>query len=57
MLCPVCGTPMNKHAEKPLKTGAPQESPWFDPDLEGVLFAIHCCPACGKVESELLKQL
>lgn len=56
MRCPECGTPMNKHAEKPLKTRPTPESSQLDPALDGVISAIHCCPGCGKVEAEPLAE-
>jgi len=43
MRCPLCGTPMNKHAEKLV----------IVTDYE-IILAIHCCLKCGKVESEEL---
>jgi predicted RNA-binding Zn-ribbon protein involved in translation (DUF1610 family) len=53
MHCPHCGTLMNRHAEKSIKETHLENSPLFDPRLEGVIAAIYCCPACGKVEMEL----
>ena len=44
MHCPNCGTPMNRHAEKPLKTAAEETE---------VIASIHYCPACGKVEATI----
>jgi len=43
MRCPQCGAPMNKHAEKPVILTSDE-----------IILAIHCCPNCGKVESEEL---
>jgi len=43
MRCPECGTLMNKHAEKPVMVTGDE-----------IILAIHCCPKCGKVESEEL---
>ena len=45
MHCPKCGTPMNRHAEKPLKTAAEETE---------VIASIHYCPACGKVGLEII---
>jgi ribosomal protein S27AE len=45
MRCPNCGTSMNPHAEKLIKS--PQA-----PDGE-ILASIHYCPGCGKVEAEI----
>jgi hypothetical protein len=46
MRCPSCGTPMNKHAEKPVTLARDE-----------IILAVHCCPNCGKVESEELREL
>jgi ribosomal protein S27AE len=46
MRCPSCGTPMNKHAEKPVTLTSDE-----------IILAVHTCPNCGKVESEELKGL
>ena len=46
MRCPLCGTPMNKHAEKPVTLTSDE-----------IILAVHTCPNCGKVESEELKGL
>jgi len=46
MQCPGCGAPMNKHAEKPVTLSGDE-----------IILAIHCCPNCGKVESEELNGL
>ena len=46
MLCPECGSSMNEHAEKPSYA-----------DGEEIIFAIYCCPACGKVESQQIDGL
>ena len=43
MLCPACGAPMNRHAEKTIKTSGGDDVP----------AAIHFCSACGKVEAEI----
>ena len=42
--CPMCGAPMNRHAEKLV--------PQADEDAasEGVLFSFHECPRCGWIE-------
>jgi hypothetical protein len=44
---------MNQHAEKPLTDVPPEESQNFDDIFGGVLVAVYCCPACGKVEAEV----
>jgi hypothetical protein len=47
---------MNRHAEKPIKIAHVEEStPSPSDSFPGeVVAAIHCCPACGKVEAEIL---
>lgn len=54
MICPNCGALMNRHAEKPLKIVPSEEPirPVENPD--DLIAAIHCCPACGKIEAEIL---
>jgi len=42
---------MNRHAEKPLKSGDGQDLTYVDPDLDGVVSSIYYCPGCGKVEA------
>jgi hypothetical protein len=44
---------MNRHAEKPLKGACPEEPALFDAELGGVVAAVHYCPGCGKVETEI----
>ena len=51
MRCPNCGTLMNRHAEKLLKAGHPEESVPSDTILDELIASIHCCPGCGKVEA------
>jgi len=47
--CPMCGTPMNHHADK-LDHGASSAEPHaVDPDLGGVVQETHACPDCGYV--------
>jgi hypothetical protein len=47
--CPVCGSPMNRHAEKIDYRGGVEGVP--DPALGGVLAEFHTCtnPACETV--------
>ena len=49
MLCPTCNTPMNHHADKPLKEPGTEECE--------LIAAIHSCPNCGKVEAEIVPSL
>ena len=42
---------MNRHAEKLLKAGHPEESVPSDTILDELIASIHCCPRCGKVEA------
>ena len=46
MTCPVCGSPMNHHADKLeyTETGA------LDRELGGIVKEVHTCPRCGNVE-------
>jgi len=45
--CPMCGTPMNRHAEK-IDTRLASESV-EDTELGGALCEIHTCPNCRYV--------
>lgn len=47
MLCPVCGTPMNQHAEKAREPRDADEIAAMDPVLGGIVEEFHTCPACG----------
>lgn len=49
MMCPQCGIEMNYHAEKIDYTAALTEPDAVDPDLGGVLEAVHTCPGCGNI--------
>lgn len=46
MICPVCGNPMNHHADKLdyAQSGA------TEPGLGGIVKEVHTCPRCGNVE-------
>ena len=48
MSCPDCGTLMNRHAEKLIKT--------ITPDEREVVAAVYACPACGKIEAEEIRE-
>ena len=47
--CPMCGTPMNHHADKLDQGAAAVEPHAVDPDLGGVVQETHACPNCGYV--------
>jgi predicted RNA-binding Zn-ribbon protein involved in translation (DUF1610 family) len=49
--CPDCGVEMNRHAEKVDYTAGLAEPRAVDPDLGGILLAVHQCPDCGNVET------
>ena len=46
LVCPRCGTEMNRHAEK---IDYAADSDAFDPALGGVLSEFHTCPHCRYV--------
>jgi ribosomal protein S27AE len=50
MICPRCGTPMNRHADKLVETTSPRDVADVDLDLGGVVEETHACPKCGNVE-------
>jgi ribosomal protein S27AE len=46
MTCPVCGNPMNHHADKlDYSESVPAGS-----GLGGIVKEVHTCPRCGNVE-------
>ncbi|HZN06088.1 MAG TPA: hypothetical protein VFB65_04865 [Pyrinomonadaceae bacterium] len=47
MICPVCGSHMNHHADK---VDYSVEDENYDPAFGGALQEVHTCPGCGKVE-------
>lgn len=47
--CPMCGTPMNHHADKVDYGAASAEPHAADPDLGGVVQETHTCPNCGYI--------
>jgi hypothetical protein len=49
MICPVCGTTMNHHADKLDYSviGAAESG------LGGIVQQIHTCPGCGNVETQV----
>jgi predicted RNA-binding Zn-ribbon protein involved in translation (DUF1610 family) len=49
--CPQCGAAINRHAEKVDYTAGLAEPRAVDPDLGGILLAVHQCPDCGTVEA------
>ena len=48
MICPNCGTEMNRHADKLNFTLGLRHPNAVDPELGGIVEEIHTCPACGK---------
>ena len=50
MICPRCGTPMNRHADKLVETSSPRDAVDVDPDLGGIVEETHTCPKCGFVQ-------
>jgi ribosomal protein S27AE len=50
MICPRCGTRMNRHADKLVATMSPRDLADVDPDLGGVVEETHACRNCGNVE-------
>jgi ssDNA-binding Zn-finger/Zn-ribbon topoisomerase 1 len=51
MICPRCGTEMNRHAEKIDYTAALDEEDAVDEETGGILEEIHTCPDCGDTET------
>jgi C4-type Zn-finger protein len=47
MICPVCGTRMNHHADK---VDYSIEDAADDPVFGGALAEVHTCAHCGRVE-------
>ena len=47
--CPMCGMPMNHHADKLDHGAAAGEHHAVDPDLGGVVQETHSCSNCGYV--------
>jgi hypothetical protein len=45
VICPCCGSEMNRHAEKPDYSADPS-GPAFDAVLGAVLMEFHTCPCC-----------
>jgi ribosomal protein S27AE len=50
MTCPSCGTVMNPHAEKPVSPRSREEAAHAGEAPGEVIFEIHSCPRCGRVE-------
>lgn len=48
MICPACGTEMNRHAEKVREPRTPEEAASIDPALDGLLVEHHSCSGCGR---------
>ena len=51
MRCPKCGTEMNRHAEKLVFPGNPDEARRADGLLGGLIEETYGCPGCGNVEA------
>jgi hypothetical protein len=51
MNCPKCGDEMNHHADKLVHPATTEEAKKIDPAIGGIIEEMHCCPACGIVES------
>lgn len=49
--CPVCGTLMNRHAEKLVAAPAAADLATPGTALGEVLMEFHQCPHCGRIES------
>lgn len=48
LICPVCGVPMNHHAEKAVPPTTIAEAARVDPALGGLVQEMHTCPKCGR---------
>ncbi len=48
MLCPMCGVPMNHHADKVDYNAALDDAAAVDPVLGGGVEQAHTCPECGQ---------
>ena len=53
MLCPDCGIEMTHHASKVIYPRTAAEEALVDEELGGVVLEKHCCPGCGKGQSEV----
>ena len=51
MICPMCGIPMNHHAEKLVEPRDEDEARRSITAFGGVIEEIHTCPRCGRVGS------
>ena len=47
MMCPQCGIPMNRHAERLIEPRDAAEAKAMNPALGGVILELHRCPGCG----------
>lgn len=47
LLCPRCGNPMNRHAEKLVAPIDASDAAAVDPALGGILEEVYACPRCG----------
>ncbi len=51
VLCPKCGTPMNRQAQKLIEPRSSDEARRADPALGGLLEDVYACPNCGWIAS------
>ena len=47
MMCPQCGIPMNRHADKPSEPRDAAEARQVETGLGVMIEAAHTCPGCG----------
>ncbi len=54
MICPRCGTPMNRHAAKVFEPRTAAEARLAESPLGGVVAEVHQCPGCGALGARRL---
>jgi predicted RNA-binding Zn-ribbon protein involved in translation (DUF1610 family) len=47
LMCPQCGSEMNRHCEKIMYANGAENEGLVDPVLGGILQEFHTCPKCG----------